>query len=65
MKARCSTVDARVGELATLFARGYLRLTQKRRNVRVSEAEKPQKPLEVCAPESVTVVGESAPEATP
>ena len=52
-----------VAELAVLLARGYLRLTQKRLDSEISDAENPHKPLDVSPPESAHVVGESAPEA--
>ena len=49
-----------VAELAVVLARGYLRLTQKRRDAALSDAEKPQISLDVSRQESVTVAGETA-----
>ena len=45
-------------DVAEVFARAYLRLTQKSRTSAVSGSEEPQKPLDVLAAESPHVVAE-------
>ncbi len=57
-----------VKDIADILARGYLRharLTQKSRNVAVSERGEPQKALDVPRPESPDRVGDSAPMRQP
>lgn len=51
---------SRVVELATLLARGYLRLAEKSRTSAVSCADTAQIPLEVSGPESPHVGGHEA-----
>ena len=48
-------VQAGLTSLAEILARGFLRLTQKRRSVALSDAENPQIPLDVWRPESPPV----------
>ena len=48
-------VEARLTALAEILARGFLRLTQKRRSVALSDAENPQIPLDVWRSESPPV----------
>ncbi len=47
------------GELAALLARGFLRLTQKRRNSAVFRPTEPQIPLELAAKPSTPVYRET------
>ncbi len=51
--------NASLGGIAALLARAYLRLTQKRRSVALSDAENPQIPLELSPAESPHVVQET------